>query len=53
MMLSVEAIEAGYHGAKVLQGVDFDLDEGEASRFWGATAWARRRQCGRCLACCR
>ena len=30
MMLSVEAIEAGYGGAQVLQGVDFDLGEGEA-----------------------
>jgi branched-chain amino acid transport system ATP-binding protein len=35
MMLSVEAIEAGYHGAKVLQGVDFDLDEGEAFALLG------------------
>jgi branched-chain amino acid transport system ATP-binding protein len=35
MMLSVEAIEAGYHGAKVLQGVDFDLDEGEAVALLG------------------
>jgi branched-chain amino acid transport system ATP-binding protein len=35
MMLSVEAIEAGYHGAKVLQGVDFDLDEGEALALLG------------------
>jgi branched-chain amino acid transport system ATP-binding protein len=34
-MLSVEAIEAGYHGAKVLQGVDFDLDEGEALALLG------------------
>ena len=32
MMLSVEAIEAGYHGAKVLQGVDFDLDAGRGAR---------------------
>ena len=35
MMLSVEAIEAGYHGAKVLQGVDFDLDQGEALALLG------------------
>ena len=35
MMLSVEAIEAGYRGAKVLQGVDFDLDEGEALALLG------------------
>ena len=35
MMLSVEAIEAGYGGAKVLQGVDFDLDEGEALALIG------------------
>jgi branched-chain amino acid transport system ATP-binding protein len=35
MMLSVEAIEAGYHGAKVLQGVDFDLDEGQALALLG------------------
>ena len=34
-MLSVEAIEAGYHGAKVLQGVDLDLDEGEALALLG------------------
>jgi branched-chain amino acid transport system ATP-binding protein len=34
-MLSVEAIEAGYGGAKVLQGVDFDLDEGEALALLG------------------
>jgi branched-chain amino acid transport system ATP-binding protein len=35
MMLSVEAIEAGYHSAKVLRGVDFDLDEGEALALLG------------------
>ena len=35
MLLSVEAIEAGYHGAKVLQGVDFDLDQGEALALLG------------------
>jgi branched-chain amino acid transport system ATP-binding protein len=35
MMLSVEAIEAGYGGAKVLQGVDFDLGEGEALALVG------------------
>lgn len=35
MMLSVEAIEAGYHGAKVLEGVDFDLDQGEALALLG------------------
>ena len=35
MMLSVEAIEAGYDGAKVLQGVDFDLGEGEALALLG------------------
>ena len=35
MMLSVEAIEAGYGGAKVLQGVDFDLGEGEALALLG------------------
>ena len=35
MMLSVEAIEAGYGGAKVLHGVDFDLDEGEALALVG------------------
>ena len=34
-MLSVEAIEAGYGGAKVLQGVDLDLDEGEALALLG------------------
>ena len=35
MMLSVEAIEAGYGGAKVLHGVDFDLGEGEALALIG------------------
>ena len=35
MMLSVEAIEAGYGGAKVLHGVDFDLGEGEALALLG------------------
>ena len=35
MMLSVEAIEAGYGGAQVLQGVDFDLGEGEALALLG------------------
>jgi branched-chain amino acid transport system ATP-binding protein len=35
MMLSVEAIEASYYGAKVLQGVDFDLDKGEALALLG------------------
>ena len=35
MMLSVEAIEAGYGGAKVLQGVDFELGEGEALALLG------------------
>jgi branched-chain amino acid transport system ATP-binding protein len=35
MMLCVEAIEAGYHGAKVLRGVDFDLDKGEALALLG------------------
>jgi branched-chain amino acid transport system ATP-binding protein len=35
MMLSVEAIEAGYDGAKVLQGVDFDLGGGEALALIG------------------
>ena len=35
MMLSVEAIEAGYGGAKVLQGVDFDLGEGEGLALLG------------------
>jgi branched-chain amino acid transport system ATP-binding protein len=35
MMLSVEAIEAGYGGARVLQGVDFDLGEGEALALIG------------------
>jgi branched-chain amino acid transport system ATP-binding protein len=35
MMLSVEAIEAGYGGARVLQGVDFDLGEGEALALLG------------------
>jgi branched-chain amino acid transport system ATP-binding protein len=35
MMLSVEAIEAGYGGARVLQGVDFDLGEGQALAFIG------------------
>ena len=35
VMLSVEAIEAGYDGAKVLQGVDFELGEGEALALIG------------------
>jgi branched-chain amino acid transport system ATP-binding protein len=35
MMLSVEAIEAGYGGARVLQGVDFDLGEGQALALMG------------------
>ncbi len=35
MMLCVEAIEAGYGDAKVLHGVDFDLDEGEALALIG------------------
>lgn len=35
MMLSVEAIEAGYGGARVLKGVDFDLGEGEALALMG------------------
>jgi branched-chain amino acid transport system ATP-binding protein len=35
MMLSVEAIEAGYGDAKVLHGVDFDLAEGEALALLG------------------
>ena len=35
MMLSVEAIEAGYSGARVLRGVDFDLGEGEALALLG------------------
>src|ERR1700722_3593847 len=35
MMLSVEAIEAGYGAARVLQGVDFDLAEGEALALLG------------------
>jgi branched-chain amino acid transport system ATP-binding protein len=35
MMLSVEAIQAGYGGAKVLRGVDFDLGEGEALALLG------------------
>jgi branched-chain amino acid transport system ATP-binding protein len=35
MMLSVEAIEAGYGGAKVLQGVDFALGGGEALALIG------------------
>ena len=35
MMLSVEAVEAGYHGARVLQGVDFDLDDGQALALLG------------------
>ena len=35
MMLSVEGIEAGYGGARVLQGVDFDLAEGEALALLG------------------
>ena len=35
MMLCVEAIEAGYGDAKVLHGVDFDLDESEALALLG------------------
>ena len=35
MMLSVEAIEAGYGGARVLKGVDFELDRGEALALIG------------------
>jgi branched-chain amino acid transport system ATP-binding protein len=35
MTLSVEAIEAGYGGTRVLQGVDFDLGEGEALALIG------------------
>ena len=35
MMLSVEAIEAGYGGATVLRGVEFDLGEGEALALIG------------------
>ena len=35
MMLSVETIEAGYGGARVLQGVDFDLGEGQALALIG------------------
>lgn len=35
MMLSVEAIEAGYGGARVLRGVDFDLGGGEALALIG------------------
>jgi branched-chain amino acid transport system ATP-binding protein len=35
MMLCVEAIEAGYGDAKVLHGVDLDLDEGEALALIG------------------
>jgi branched-chain amino acid transport system ATP-binding protein len=35
MMLSVEAIEAGYHSARVLRGVDFDLDDGQALALLG------------------
>jgi branched-chain amino acid transport system ATP-binding protein len=35
MMLSVEAIEAGYGGTRVLQGVDFALGEGEALALLG------------------
>jgi branched-chain amino acid transport system ATP-binding protein len=35
MMLSVEAIEAGYDDAKVLHGVAFDLNEGEALALIG------------------
>jgi branched-chain amino acid transport system ATP-binding protein len=35
MMLSVEAIEAGYGGARVLKGVDFNLDRGEALALLG------------------
>ena len=34
-MLMVEAIEAGYGDAHVLQGVDFDLGEGEALALLG------------------
>jgi branched-chain amino acid transport system ATP-binding protein len=35
MMLSLEAIEARYGGAKVLRGVEFDLGEGEALALIG------------------
>ena len=35
VMLSVEAIQAGYDGAKVLHGVDFELGEGEALALIG------------------
>jgi branched-chain amino acid transport system ATP-binding protein len=35
MMLRVEAIEAGYGDAKVLHGVDLDLDQGEALALIG------------------
>jgi branched-chain amino acid transport system ATP-binding protein len=35
MMLSVEAIEAGYGGAKVLRGVEFDLGDGQALALIG------------------
>jgi branched-chain amino acid transport system ATP-binding protein len=35
VMLSVEAIEVGYDGAKVLHGVDFELGEGEALALVG------------------
>jgi branched-chain amino acid transport system ATP-binding protein len=35
MMLRVEAIEAGYGDARVLHGVDFDLDEGQALALIG------------------
>jgi branched-chain amino acid transport system ATP-binding protein len=35
MMLRVEAIEAGYGGARVLRGVDFDLGESEALALLG------------------
>jgi branched-chain amino acid transport system ATP-binding protein len=35
MMLSVESIEAGYGGARVLRGVDLDLGEGEALALLG------------------
>jgi branched-chain amino acid transport system ATP-binding protein len=35
MILCVETIEAGYGDAKVLHGVDFELDEGEALALLG------------------